>query len=136
MNETTNFLRNVLKANALFSFISGIIFAVFYKEVGVFIGIEPIASTLITGLILIIFALFVWYAATRDSLNPLLVWIIIDLDILWVIGTVYSILADSYSYAGNWIMGILSLVVLDFAIAQYIGHRKSKSVTKIKTVKN
>ena len=125
MNNSTSFLRKALKANAVFSFISGIAFTVFYQPIGSLIGIQPVVMTLITGLILVGFSLFVWYTAQKDEIGRIPVWVIIDMDILWVAGTAYSIISGEYSYAGSWIMGIISLLVLDFAIAQYIGLRKA-----------
>lgn len=130
MNDSSKFLRTALKSNGIFSFFSGVVFSGFYKSVGTYVGIQPVESTLITGLFLIVFSLFVWYVAGRNNINRILVWIIIDLDLLWVAATVSTIATGGYSYAGSWVMGILSVLVLDFAIAQYIGLRKATPQTK------
>lgn len=131
MNDPSTFLRNVLRGNALFSLVSGLAFALFYQPIGHFIGIKPLIITLVTGLILIGFSGLVWFAAGRESISRKLVWLIIDLDLLWVIGTVIMLIAGGYTYAGSWIMGLLSLVVLDFAVAQFIGLRRLDPKTEI-----
>ena len=133
MTESSIFLNRALKANAVFSLLSGVIFSVFYNSVGTFIGIQPIESTLITGLFLIAFSFFVWYVSGRENINRILVWVIIDLDLLWVATTIYTIISGGYTNAGSWIMGILSVLVLDFAIAQYIGLRKMGPGTETAT---
>lgn len=136
MTDSSTFLRKVLKANAIFSLSTGVMFSVSYQLVGTFIGIQPIESTLITGLFLIAFSFFVWYVAGRENINRILVWIIIDLDLLWIAATVYTIISGGYTYAGSWIMGIFSVLVLDFAICQYIGLRKDAQSTKTVTANN
>lgn len=78
----------------------------------------------IIGVGLVVFAIFVLVVAKRKPVVPALVWVIIALDVLWVTGSVEVILMDTgITSIGNWMIGIIALVVADFAIFQFIGLR-------------
>ena len=124
-----NTLRLALVLNALFSLISGIVFVIFYKPIGTHLGIAPFLLVLFTGISLIGFSLFVGYTALKKMNSPGFVWSIIALDILWIVGTVITMLADIFPYTnlGDGVMAGLSVVVFGFALAQYIGLQKLSS---------
>ncbi len=125
-STTRTFLQKALLGNALFSATSGLLLVVFPTAVAAFIGdFQPIYITLI-GIVLLLYAPILYWAATRDQINRLLAWVFIDLDILWVVGSIVLIFTDLLPLTtnGKWAIAIVADIVALFAIAQYIGLRK------------
>ena len=54
--DNTSFIRNVLKANALFSTLSGALFILASTQVAAFLGVGAPAAITVLGVLLLIFA--------------------------------------------------------------------------------
>ena len=61
-----------------------------------------------------------------ETLNTRLVWVIIVLDVLWVVASAVLLFSHvvPLTTAGKWMVGILADVVALFAIFEYVGLRK------------
>jgi hypothetical protein len=120
-----NLLINALRANAVFSATTGTILVVASVPVSSWLGIETWVSIGL-GLGLIGFAALLVVLA-RDP-QPALVRAVIVADAVWVVGavTVIAVFPDLMSTAGLWALGIVSVVVADIAVAQYIRLRRTE----------
>ena len=118
-----------LRINGITSVITGLALMFFEGGFQQLLGINFPFS--LVGIGLVVFAIFVLAVERRKTLVPALVWTIIALDVLWVVGSVEVILADTGITAiGNWMIGIVALVVADFAIFQFIGLRNILQATR------
>ena len=122
----TNFLKYAIRGNALFSGISGLTLALLARGVSVLTGIQPPLAITITGLILIGYAAWLWRLTNQPAIPPASAWLVIALDVLWVVGSVLAILAgwSPLSQTGKWLVAILADVVGLFAVLQYLGLRR------------
>ena len=79
----------------------------------------------IVGLILIYFALTIWYEMTKQR-KLAVIWIITQ-DFLWVLGSLVLIIFNPFKITpiGNLIIGIIALIVLYMGINQMIGLKKT-----------
>ena len=122
----TNFLKYAIRGNALFSGISGLTLALLARGVSVLTGIQPPLAITITGLILIGYAAWLWRLTNQPAIPPASAWLVIALDVLWVVGSVLAILAgwSPLNQTGKWLVAILADVVGLFAVLQYLGLRR------------
>ncbi len=121
MNE----LQKALKVNALFSSISGIIMILFNHQIAYLFGITNNTVFWVVGLILIYFAITIWYEIRKQRRTAVL-WIIIQ-DYTWVAGSLVLIIINPFQITqiGNIIIGLIALIVLYMGINQKIGLKKS-----------
>ncbi len=122
-------LRKALRANALFSFTSGLLFMIASNNLAKFLGI---ADTSILGLFgssvllaiigfnLLGFAGIIWYVSSQSPIVKLQVQVISGLDFGWVIGTALILLTNilPLTRGGSWLLLIIAEVVLLFALLQ------------------
>ncbi|MFC1975261.1 hypothetical protein ACFLXQ_02555 [Chloroflexota bacterium] len=127
--NSSTFVRNVLKANAVFSSLSGGAFLVAAKPMAAFLGLSIPAILIITGILLLIFAADVFYLATRKTVNPKGVVAVIVADALWVIGSVILLVTGlvPLTVEGKWAVGIVAVMVAVLADLQYYGLRQMKA---------
>ena len=113
-------LQNVLKANAIFSIFSGSAMLCFGNSIAGIMTISNAIILMIIGSGLILFGGFVWYQATRQNVNSKEIKAIIIQDWLWVVGSVVIIGLQLFqiSFQGYVLMGIVALIVADFAFFQ------------------
>jgi len=116
-------LINALRANAAFSATTGTVLVVASVPASSWLGIETWVSIGL-GLGLIGFAALLVVLA-RDP-HPALVRAVILADAAWVVGAVIviAVFPDLMSTAGLWALGIVSVIVVDIAVAQYVGLRR------------
>ena len=120
-------LSKALLGNALFSGTSGLALALASGAIASFLGLETPAILTGIGIVLILYAPFLYWLAGRDKPDRRLVWLVIELDILWVIGSlvlVFTGLVPALTVPGKWAIAIVADVVAVFAIVQYLGLRK------------
>lgn len=127
--ENGRFLRNVLKANAVFSTVSGVVFILFANNLAALL--EPAISPVVfvgIGLVILPFAVYVYKIATMEVVNARLVWIIIALDVSWVIASAALLLTDlvPLTTTGKWVVGFSAEIVATFAVLEYVGLRKMR----------
>ena len=113
-------LKIALKANALFSFLSGLTLLVFHQWLAEIMNIVNANTLLLIGLGLLFFAGTVFWTATRTEVNPKQIWAIIWQDWIWVAGSALLILSGAFgiSTTGYIIIGVVALIVGDFAVLQ------------------
>ena len=118
-----------LRINGITSVITGLALIFFESGFQQLLGVSFPFS--LVGVSLLVFAIFVLSVARRKPVVPALVWVVIALDVLWVLGSVEVMLADtSITPLGHWMIGIVALVVADFAIFQFIGLRNILQATR------
>ena len=120
-----NKLQKALKVNTLFSSISGIIMILLNHQIANLFGTTNNTIFWIVGLILIYFAITIWYEIRKQRRLAVL-WIIIQ-DYAWVIGSLILIVINPFQITqiGNLIIGIIALIVLYMGITQMIGLKKT-----------
>lgn len=120
-----NKLKKALKTNALFSSISGITMTLFNSQIAVLFGTNNNTVFWIVGLILIYFAITIWYEIKKQRRLAVL-WIIIQ-DYTWVIGSLLLIIINPFQITqiGNFIIGIIASIVLFMGINQMIALKKT-----------
>ena len=123
-------LRKSMRFNGYFSVLSAVICLFFAQNVArlMGLGVEGSGEIISQGVSLLVFAAFLLIASsklTKDKRMAMIIYgsIASILDVLWVIGSVNILLNDlvPLSTAGQWIIAIIALFVLDFAIFQSLG---------------
>lgn len=119
-----NLLKTTLTANAVFSAFSGMLLAVFPDRFTQLFEIENALVFRVIGVILLLFAGFV-FSQTKKYDNKL-VKFIISQDILWVVGSALLVLLQPFgiSVTGNYMIAGVAVVILLFAIGQMQGLKK------------
>jgi len=120
---TNSLLISALRANASFSATTGAILVVVSVSASSWLGIETWVSIGL-GLGLIGFATLL-VMLERDP-HPALVRAVILADAAWVVGAVMviAVFPDLMSTDGLWALGIVSVIVADIAVAQYLALRR------------
>lgn len=123
--EDTRLLRNALTANAAFSLLSGLVLTLFAGPLADWLGI-PLWIAVVFGIGLIGFAISVYTIARNPK--PGLVRQVIVSDVAWVVGAGMLLVAfpDALSSEGRWALLVVTLVVADFALVQWLGLRKAE----------
>lgn len=125
-SDSSHFLRQALRGNAIFSGISGLTSLLAASSLTNFTGIEQTAVFPILGLILIPYGLLLFWVARQPVLNVRLAKTAVVLDILWVIGSIILLIGGwlPLTLAGKWTIALLAEAVATFAILQTIGLRR------------
>ncbi|WP_299160640.1 hypothetical protein [uncultured Tenacibaculum sp.] len=120
-----NKLQNALKINALFSGISGILLIVINQQIAKIFGTNNNTLFWIVGVILIYFALTIWYEIKRQR-KLAVIWIIIQ-DYTWVLGSIFLIIFKPFQITktGSLVIGIIALIVLYMGVNQMINLNKT-----------
>ena len=121
--DPMKFLRNVLRANAAFSILSGTVMIVGGAALGASLG-KP-ASVAPDGVVLLVFAAVILWIARAETVNLKAAGVIVALDAVYVVDTARQIFAAQFSTAGTWFYSVAALVVLDFAVLQLGGLLKA-----------
>ncbi|MCG8377401.1 MAG: hypothetical protein MI702_13065 [Chlorobiales bacterium] len=135
-NERSSFLRNVLKANAVFSSFTGTLLLIFPSSIASAFGFtapifsaNPELALRILGISLLIFAGSLAFTATRKEVNLLEAWIAVILDELWVLGSILVLLINIYpiNFAGKIAISAIALFVGLLSILQFMGIKSAKA---------
>ncbi|MFW6096501.1 MAG: hypothetical protein ACOC9Z_00405 [Chloroflexota bacterium] len=124
--QTTPLLQRVMRANALFSAISGAILVFTAPALARLMGIPwPLALT-ITGVLLLAYGPALWTLAGRADKVAWPGWLAVILDVLWVAGSAGLVFGGwlPLTTAGIWIIVVLADIVAVFAVLQFIGIRR------------
>lgn len=128
INESrSRFLRRVLWGNAIFSTLCALIILLDLSTVTAFMGWPLQWPLALLGIGLLPFALFVATVARKQPFNKMLAWVVIELDLAWVIASATILLLGwpaSTTVGGRWAIGVIAEIVATFAILQYIGVRR------------
>ncbi len=125
MNRS-NTLKSILWGNALFSALSGTLLLFGSHWLASIMHISTPSILQVIGVGLLIFAGFVGTIARRPT--PKMVRQIILQDWLWVIGSVAILLTDAFnlSQVAYWMIGVVAVIVADFAFFQQRYLRQAK----------
>lgn len=117
-----NHLKKALIINTLFSSISGIILILLNRQIADIFGTKNNTVFWCIGLVLIYFALTIWYERTKQRKLAVL-WIIIQ-DFLWVIGSIILISFNPFQVTqnGTIIIGVIATIVLLMGVNQIIAY--------------
>lgn len=121
-------LRTALRGNGLFSAVSGAMMVVASRPLAEFIGLAWPSALLILGIILLLYALDLFWFTSRATISLTFAWVAIVLDVAWVMGSVALLLADplGFTVAGKWFVGLMAEAVALFAVVQWLGVRRLK----------
>jgi len=127
--DTGRFLRNALRANVIFSALSGLLLLFGTSSVAAFLGLEAAnANTILTvmGVGLLLWAGYTFWVSSQSPVNKWAVFSVIEGDVLWVIGSIILLFTGwvTFSTSGNWAVAIVADIVGLFAILQYWGWRR------------
>ncbi len=124
--DCSRLLRLALGGNAAFSTLSAVIFLVASQPIASFLGFLPTQQVFLLGVQLALFAVWL-FSLSRQSMPSLRqVWVIIALDMLWVVGSVLVLLLPpaTLTSGGKWAIALVADVVGLFAILQFVGLRQ------------
>lgn len=114
-------LKSYLLINGCFSFFSGTLMLILNEQLNFFFDISnPMVLTVI-GVNLIVFSFFVLFVALAKPIKKLLVQLIVVLDILWVLGSVFIIIFALFDLSNNGYktIGIVALFIGFLALKQF-----------------
>lgn len=121
-HETARSLRNALRANAIFSGVSGLLIVLFHNQVLQWLGLGEV-NLLAVGAGLVLFSVYLFWMSNRQNLPRSLVSGVIAGDWAWVLGSVVLLVfkAGIFSSLGVFLIAEVALVVMVFAIWQQRG---------------
>ena len=113
--------RRVLQTNSCFSAIIGIALIVASRPIASLLGPDIPLVLLIVGIAVLLFAPYLFWAASRPAARQQLVVLIGISDALWVAFSVVLLLLPGIPFtgAGRWTIALLALAVADFACMEF-----------------
>jgi hypothetical protein len=123
-SDPARLLRISLRANAVFSSLSGATFCVAGAAIADLLGVEPALLVNVVGLNLLVFAGVLLFVASRRMISPPIANAIILADLAWVAGSLLLVLADVFHPSGAIAVLFVANIVLAFAVIQFIGVRR------------
>ena len=118
-------LRYALTANSVFSTASGLTLAIGGPWIASVVGVGPGWLYRTIGVGLVLSGAGLWRNAGRAEIDLTEVRWAVAMDWLWVIGSVALVLlAPTINRAGVWVVGVVGVVVADFAVVQVLGMRQ------------
>ena len=138
MTSTDNpgrLLRLALRANATFSTLSGLVFLLASSWIAGFLGLLRPGQIIQLGAQLGLFAAWLFWLSFRPKISRWQVWVIIVLDILWVIGSFLIVLAPppQLTVGGWWVIAGVADIIGLFALLQFLGLRRQQRVSMSST---
>lgn len=121
-HETARSLRNALRANAMFSGVSGLLIVFFHSLVLQWLGISGI-NIMAVGIGLVLFCAYLFWMAGRNRLPRSLVSGVIVGDWAWVLGSAVLLAFKTHVFStlGIFLVADVALLVMVFAIWQQRG---------------
>jgi hypothetical protein len=130
MDGHANLLRRTLQANSVFSAASGVAAitgaGILTDELGT--GHPAVLVTL--GLGLVVYAIGLWWTASKDQIDRRIASAAVVMDVAWVAGSVVLVAAGPLTATGNWTAVLVADMVLLFAVLQFLGLRRSATATQ------
>jgi hypothetical protein len=122
--ERACLLRKALIGNALFSILSGVTILFAQGWVLRILGLPENISLAILGIGLLVFAVTLVINARRQPVRTWDAWIVVVLDLAWVLGSYVLIFVVPFSAEGKWVVGVVAELVSVFAVLQFVGIRR------------
>jgi hypothetical protein len=123
-DENACLLRKALMGNALFSTLSGVIILFAQGWVLRILGLSKDMSLAMLGIGLLGFAVMLVINARSQRLKTSDAWIVVSLDLAWVLGSYILIFVAPFSAGGKWVVGAVAELVSVFALLQFLGIRR------------
>jgi hypothetical protein len=128
-------LRRALLANAIFSFLSGLLFTLRSTQVAEFLGIQDTrilgvisggAFILELGIGILVFAGVVAFIASRPRISKRMGTAIVIGDCIWVVASIVLMVTKALPLTtpGFWAVMVVTDIVLAFAIWEFMGVRR------------
>jgi hypothetical protein len=119
-------LRRTLRANGLFSGVSGLAFITASRPIALFLGLDGPFVLIVIGIGLLLYALALWFNAGHRPIDHSFVWVAIIADAAWVVGSLIILLTDWFPLtpAGWWAVAIVADLVAIFAVVQFYSLRQ------------
>ena len=126
--EKKSLLQRVLLGNAAFSGLSGLLMVLAANPISQFLGLSNPLILAIVGIALLLYMPFLVWLANQTPVPSWMTWVVIELDVLWVIGSLILIFTSlvPLTTGGKWTIAITADIVAIFAILQYIGLRRQQ----------
>lgn len=127
MNRQRFPIRPILRANAVFSGISGLVISILPGGTAGILGLEQGDTVLFyVGLGLILFSSLLFFTAARTAISALVVLGVIVADALWVALSILLLVTSwiPLSAAGRWGVGVVALIVDLFATLQFLAWKQ------------
>lgn len=115
--DPTRRLSGWLRANAIFSAVSGAIMALAYPALPELIGVGGRVLYLLLGIGLVLYAVWLWILS-RGRVTHADGLAVVAGDVLWVVGTVALMASGALTTVGLWIVGAVAVVIGIFAVGQ------------------
>lgn len=122
--DQAQLLRRALRANGIFSTISGIGFVIAAKPIANLIGIDYPAIIAGIGISLVFFSMALFYNAARNEVSRIEATLAVIGDLAWVAGSGVILALGFLTTSGNWGVAAIADIVLFFAIFQFVGIRR------------
>ena len=118
-----NLLKFALRFNSIFSLITGLPLVMSGDSVARLFGVEEALAFTLLGIGLIGFSIGVFAVSWQKPIRPLSVFIIIILDLGWILATIPLLLLNPFEFTetGNILVAGVGLVVFIVALLQTIG---------------
>ena len=119
-------LRLALRANGVFSGVSGLMFVVGSGPLAVFIGLPSPWILITIGLSLLSYSALLFQAASRSPIDRRHAILFTAMDTLWVAGSAILLITGwiPFTPAGKWAVIIVADMVAVLAVFQFIGLRR------------
>jgi hypothetical protein len=126
--EKSSFLRNVMRADAVFGIISGLFAIIDAGYIAEFLGAGDSFLYMALGVLLLIHSAALLYFSRSAEVPRWFVWVAIVEDVLWIDASLFLVFTGMFglSEAGRWALFIVSDAVLAFAILKYAGLRRMR----------
>jgi hypothetical protein len=133
--QVSGLLRRALFGNAAFSSIIAVVCILGARPIASWLGIASPVVLVVLGVSILIFVPYLLWVATRRPLNRSAARLILWLDVAWVVASPFIVLLNPFSLteAGQWAVGVVSLIVLDFAVMEYVGLRRIERAATYRT---
>lgn len=126
MPRKDNLLRNTLRANSIFSGVTGLVLILGFAPLANFIGVPWVWTLIVLGIGLLGYALWLAQASRRAELDAREATVFIVSDVAWVLLSVVLLVTNwiPFTNEGKWILSLVADVVACFAVLQFVGLRR------------
>ncbi|HJS18174.1 MAG TPA: hypothetical protein VJ785_05475 [Anaerolineales bacterium] len=120
-------LRHILNANAMFSFIGGLILVLARKPLGEFLGLSE-GVLVALGFALFGYAALIAFNTQRPAISRGFTLFTVIGDSAWVFVSILLLVLPFFAFTtdAKWVIGITAICVDIFATIQYLEWRKMK----------
>lgn len=126
MPRKDNLLRYTLRANSIFSGVSGLVLVIGFAPLANFIGVPWVWTLIVLGIGLLGYALWLAQASRRAELDVREAMVFIISDVAWVVLSIVLLATNwiPFTSEGSWLIILLADVVACFAVLQIVGLRR------------